>query len=363
MAFSRRRTRSVRVGSVTIGGEAPISVQSMTNTNPHDADATLRQIEALTAAGCEIVRMTVPDEEAVQTLRSIRARTTVPLVADIHFDYRLALGAIDAGVDKVRINPGNIGDRRRVAEVAAAAATRGIPIRIGVNAGSLEKGLLEKYGGPTAEALSESALGQARLLEELGFGDIVISAKTSGVARTIDTYRLIAQACDYPLHIGVTESGTAWTGSIRSAVGMGVLLAGGIGDTMRVSLAGDPVPEVRTAFDILKALEIRQLGPVVIACPTCGRTRIDIERLAREVEIMVQGVREPLHLAVMGCAVNGPGEAREADLGIAGGLNEGLIFRKGRILGKVPADELLSVFKQELDNLLAEIRSGEKVQA
>lgn len=350
----RRSSRMVKVGKVAIGGSAPISVQSMTNTDPHDLAATMRQVQDLAGAGCEIVRLAVPDQEAVEVLRELRKKVEVPLVADIHFDYRLALGAIEAGVDKVRVNPGNIGDRDRVAQVAQAAKARGIPVRVGVNSGSLEKRLLEKYGGPTAAALAESALGQARVLEDLGLKDILLSAKASDVLKTIDTYRILAESCHYPLHIGITEAGTPFAGSIRSAAGLGVLLWQGIGDTVRVSLTGDPVPEVRVAYEILKALEIRQHGPTVISCPTCGRTRIDLAALAREVEKVVAAVDKPLRIAVMGCAVNGPGEAREADLGIAGGAGEGLLFRKGQILRKVPADQLLPEFKKELDSLLAE---------
>lgn len=350
----RRKSRAVTVGDIVMGGNAPISVQSMTNTDPHDEAATLRQVSELVDAGCEIVRLTVPDQDAANVLKRIRKRVCVPLVADIHFDYRLALAAIEAGADKIRINPGNIGGRDRVAKVAGAAKERGIAIRVGVNSGSLEKELLEKHGGPTAAALAESALNQAALLEDLGFNAIVLSAKASDVRKTIETYSILAGSCDYPLHIGVTEAGTPYTGTVRSAVGLGVLLWQGIGDTLRVSLSGDPVPEVRAAYEILKTLAIRQHGPTVIACPTCGRTKIDLAALARGVESMVGSIERPLRIAVMGCAVNGPGEAREADLGIAGGAGEGLIFRKGRIIRKVPEDQLLGEFKKELDCLLAE---------
>lgn len=352
----RRATRPVKVGSLTIGGNAPVSVQSMLNVNPHDEQAVRNQLRALAAAGCEIARLTVPDQQAVDVLAAVLKDAPIPLVADIHFDYRLAIAAMEAGVHKVRINPGNIGSIERIAEVAAAARERQVPIRIGVNAGSLERSLLEKYQGPTAAALAESALSQAAVLEGLGHNAIVLSAKASDVPTTIETYRILAQKCNYPLHIGVTEAGTLLTGSIRTAVGLGILLWQGIGDTLRVSLTGDPVPEIKAGFDILKALDLRKKGPVVIACPTCGRTRIDLPKLAAEIEKIAADIDEPLKIAVMGCAVNGPGEAREADLGIAGGNEEGLIFRQGRILKKVPAADLLSVFKQELTDLVAEIR-------
>ena len=355
----RRATRTVKVGSLAIGGGTPISVQSMLNVNPHDEQAVRSQLRELVDAGCEIARLTVPDQQAADVLAAVLKDTPIPLVADIHFDYRLAIAAIEAGVHKVRINPGNIGSRQRVAAVVAAASERQVPIRIGVNSGSLERSLLEKYKGPTAAALAESALSQAAILEELGHSAIVLSAKASDVPTTIETYRILAQNCDYPLHIGVTEAGTLLTGSIRTAVGLGILLWQGIGDTLRVSLTGDPVPEVKAGFDILKALDLRKKGPVIISCPTCGRTRIDLPKLTAEIEKITAHIDVPLHIAVMGCAVNGPGEAREADLGIASGNEEGLIFRQGRILKKVPAKDLLSVFKQELADLVAEIRKKE----
>jgi len=359
--MSRRATRAVKVGNLAIGGGAPISVQSMLNANPHDEQAVRSQLRALVNAGCEIARLTVPDEQAAAVLAAILKDTPIPLVADIHFNFRLAIAALEAGVHKVRINPGNIGSLARVAEVVAAARERQVPIRIGVNAGSLERSLLEKHQGPTAAALAESALGQATVLEGLGHSAIVLSAKASDVPTTIETYRILAQNCDYPLHIGVTEAGTLLTGSIRTAVGLGILLWQGIGDTLRVSLTGDPVPEVKAGFDILKALDLRKKGPVIISCPTCGRTRIDLPKLAVEIEKMAADIDEPLKIAVMGCAVNGPGEAREADLGIASGNEEGLIFRQGRILKKVAAKDLLSVFKQELTDLVAEIRKGKQI--
>lgn len=325
-------------------------VQSMTNTDPHDAAATLAQIGRLAEAGCEIVRVTVPDGEAVEVLRTVVARSPLPVVADIHFDYRLALGAMEAGVQKVRVNPGNIGGPERVAEVARVAKTRGIPIRIGVNAGSLHPQIRERHGGATPEALVESAAEEVALLEAVGFEDIVLSLKASNVVTTIESYRLAAERFPYPLHLGVTEAGPPGRGTIRSAVGIGTLLAEGIGDTVRVSLTGDPVTEVEVAYELLKALDLRQRGPVIISCPTCGRCRIDLGRIVAAVEAGVRGIKEPLRIAVMGCAVNGPGEAREADFGIAGGRGEGLLFRRGEIVRKIPEDALVGALLEELQN-------------
>jgi len=337
----RHRTRKVRIGDVVIGGEELPVVQSMTNTDTRNAGATLEQIHHAAAAGARIMRVAVPDTEAVEALPSITEDSPVPVVADIHFDYRLAVGSITAGVAKLRINPGNIGGPERLRTVVHAAADHGVPIRVGVNAGSLEKGLLNKYGRPCAEALCESALNHAEQLEALGFSDIVLSLKGSDVPMTVAAYRRVAELCDYPLHIGVTEAGTRWTGAIRSSVGLGILLALGIGDTLRVSLAADPVDEVTAAYRILESLGMGRHGPTVIACPTCGRTEIDVIGLAEAVESRLRFRSEPFTVAVMGCAVNGPGEAAEADLGIAGGKGDALLFRKGRIVRKVDGSEIL----------------------
>ena len=325
-------------------------IQSMTNTKPSDIDGTLAQIDRLTQAGCRIVRIAVPDQNAVASFKVVRSQTDVPLVADIHFDYRLAIAAIEAGADKIRINPGNIGSPERVKMVIDAAKSAGVPVRIGVNSGSLEKRLLEKYGGPEPEALVESALGYITTMEKLEFEDIILSIKASDVLTTIKACRLLSQSTVVPLHIGITESGTFRSGSIRSAVGIGTLLAEGIGDTIRVSLAGDPVKEIGVAKEILISLGLAQ-GPVVIACPTCGRTQIDLESLAAQVEEIVSGIEKPLKVAVMGCVVNGPGEARDADIGIAGGKGEGLIFVKGKPAIKVPESKLLDTFKEYLSQL------------
>ncbi|MFO7765431.1 MAG: flavodoxin-dependent (E)-4-hydroxy-3-methylbut-2-enyl-diphosphate synthase [Pelovirga sp.] len=348
----RRRSRQITLGGLAVGGNAPISVQSMCTTDTRDVAATLQQIAALEQAGCEIVRCAVPDQEAARALKPIRQGCRIPLIADIHFDYRLALAAVAAGVDGLRINPGNIGERWQVTEVVRACQERQIPIRIGVNAGSLEKELLRKHGHSSAAAMVESALRHIRLLEEEQFNQIKVSLKASDIPRTVAAYRLLAEQVDYPLHIGVTEAGTSWSGTIKSAIGLGVLLAEGIGDTLRVSLTGDPVTEVRVGWEILKSLELRQRGPVFISCPTCGRCRIDLIGIAREVEERLQDLPLPLKIAVMGCAVNGPGEAREADLGIAGGNEEGILFRRGALLRKVPqaklADALVKAAWQEV---------------
>lgn len=352
----RKRTAPVRIGRVTVGGNAPVAVQSMTNTKTSDVAATVAQIGRLTAAGCDIVRLAVPDMAAAEALAAIkeRARAT-PLVADIHFDYRLALAALERGVDGLRLNPGNIGDPEQVAAVVRAAKKRRVPIRIGVNAGSLDKALLAKHGGhATPAALVESALGHVRILENLDFYDIKISLKAHDVPLTIAAYRQMSAVVDYPLHLGITEAGTVNTGIIRSAVGIGALLAEGIGDTIRVSLTGDPAEEVRVAFEILKALGLREYGPTLVSCPTCGRTEIDLEAIARAVEDKLKTVKKPLKVAVMGCVVNGPGEAREADIGVAGGKEQGLIFRKGEILRKVPEDQLIAALFAEIDKLVEE---------
>ena len=335
------KTRQIQVGNLTVGGGAPVSVQSMCNTDTRDVAATLKQIFDLTDAGCEIVRCAVPDHAAAEALGAIRIDCSIPLIADIHFDHKLALVAIEAGVDGLRINPGNIGDHNKVREVVAACAERAVPIRIGVNAGSLEKELLRKYGHPSAEAMVESALGHIRILEELNYDKIKVSLKSSDVRRTVSAYQLLAGQVDYPLHVGITEAGTTWAGTIKSAVGLGALLIDGIGDTLRVSLTGDPVEEVKVGWEILKSLGLREKGPEFVSCPTCGRCEIDMIPIAEEVERQLQDLPKKLTVAVMGCVVNGPGEAREADVGIAGGRGEGLLFRKGEIVGKVPQDKMV----------------------
>ena len=334
-------TRQIFVGGVPIGGGAPVTIQSMTNTRTDDVAATVAQIRRLAAAGCQIVRVAVPDLAAAKAVGAIKEQIDIPLVVDIHFDYKLALECVAAGCDKVRINPGNIGGEDRVRQVADACRQKGIPIRIGVNGGSLEKPILAKYGGVTPEALVESAFGHIRLLEKFDFTDICVSLKSSSVPVTMAAYRLMSDKSDYPLHLGVTETGTPRMGILKSAVGIGGLLALGIGDTMRVSLSADPVEEVYAARDILKAAGVRKDGPELVACPTCGRTRIDLIGLANEVEERLKSVDKPITVAVMGCAVNGPGEASAADVGIAGGVGEGLLFRKGEIVKKVPQEALV----------------------
>ncbi len=335
------KTRQIQVGQLAVGGGAPVSVQSMCNTDTRDVLVTLQQISDLVAAGCEIVRCAVPDAAAAVALGAIRKDCPIPLIADIHFDHKLALAAIEAGVDGLRINPGNIGGRNKVREVVTACAERQVPIRIGVNSGSLEKELLRKYGHPTAEAMVESALGHIRLLEDLNYDLIKVSLKSSDVRRTVTAYRRLAEQVDYPLHVGITEAGTTWAGTIKSAVGLGALLIDGIGDTLRVSLTGDPVEEVKVGWEILKSLGLREKGPEFVSCPTCGRCEIDLISVAEEVERQLHDLPKKLTVAVMGCVVNGPGEAREADVGIAGGQGEGLLFRKGKIVGKVPQDKMV----------------------
>ena len=334
-------TKQIMVGGVPIGGGAPVTIQSMTNTRTDDVEATLHQIRTLAAAGCEIIRVAVPDMAAAKAVGKIKEGSPIPVVVDIHFDYKLALEAIAAGADKVRINPGNIGGADHVKAVAQACAQRGVPIRIGVNGGSLEKPLLAKYGGVCPEAMVESAFGHIRLLNQFDFDDICVSLKSSSVPMTMKAYQLISQASDYPLHIGVTEAGTARMGTLKSAVGIGGLLALGIGDTMRVSLSADPVEEVYAAKEILKAAGVRREGAELVSCPTCGRTRIDLIALANEVEERLKTVDKPITVAVMGCVVNGPGEASAADCGIAGGVGEGLLFKKGQIVKKVPQEQLV----------------------
>lgn len=342
------KTREISIGDVTIGGGNPVAVQSMTNTKTEDAGATAAQIYRLEQAGCDIVRVAVPTMEAAEAIAQIKRQVSVPVVADIHFDYRLAIAAVTHGADKIRINPGNIGSRERIQAVVDKCRERDIPIRVGVNSGSLEKHLLEKYGGVTPEALVESALDQVHIIEEMGYENLVISIKSSDVLQGIRAHELIAAKTDYPLHVGITESGTVMAGSIKSAVGIGNILYQGIGDTIRVSLTGDPVEEVRAANLILKSLGLKKGGISVVSCPTCGRTQIDLIGLATRVEEMVQDFDLDIKVAVMGCVVNGPGEAREADLGIAGGIGEGLLIRKGEVIRKVPEDELLEALRQEL---------------
>ena len=344
----RRPAKETAIGEVRIGGSHPIAVQSMTNTKTEDVEATVAQIERLTEAGCDIVRCAVPTEEAARAISHIKARIRIPLVADIHFDYRLAILAIENGADKIRINPGNIGEKERVRQVVEAAKARQIPIRVGVNSGSLEKQLLQKYGGVMAEALVESALAQAAAIEEMDYDNLVISIKSTDVPMSIEAHRRIADQCSYPLHVGITESGTVYSGTIKSAVGIGATLSSGIGDTIRVSLTGDPVEEIKAGKQILKSLGMGH-GIEVVSCPTCGRTQIDLIALAKQVEQMVlEFPNLDLKVAVMGCVVNGPGEAKEADLGIAGGIGEGLLIKKGEILKKLPEAQLLSALREEL---------------
>jgi len=347
----KKPTRQIRIGSVPVGGDAPCSVQSMCSTDTRDVSATLTQIAGLAAAGCEIIRCAVPDMDAAVALGKIKHESPIPVIADIHFDYRLALQVLEGGIDGLRLNPGNIGDKWKVAEVVKAAAERRVPIRIGVNAGSLEKELLERFGHPTAEAMVESALGHVRILEDLGYREIKISLKASDVMKTVSAYRLLSERVEYPLHIGITEAGTTFSGTIKSSVGLGILLADGIGDTMRVSLTGDPLDEVRVGYEILKSLGLRQRGVNFVSCPTCGRCQINLIKVAEEVERRLQGVDKRITVAVMGCAVNGPGEAREADVGIAGGKGEGLLFRNGEVVRKVPEDKLADALLEEIDKL------------
>ncbi|MDE6998990.1 MAG: flavodoxin-dependent (E)-4-hydroxy-3-methylbut-2-enyl-diphosphate synthase [Lachnospiraceae bacterium] len=346
----RENTKVVRIGERVIGGGNPILIQSMTNTKTQDVAATAAQIRRLAEAGCDIVRCTVPDMEAARAVAQIKREISIPLVADIHFDYKMAIAAIEHGADKIRINPGNIGSREKVAEVVRAARERSIPIRVGVNSGSLERELVEKYGGVTAEGIVESALDKVRIIEDLDYDNLVISIKSSDVMMCVRAHELLADKTQYPLHVGITEAGTVTSGNIKSAVGLGIILNQGIGDTIRVSLTGDPVEEIKSAKLILRTLGLRKGGIEVVSCPTCGRTNIDLIGLANQVETMVQGYDLDIKVAVMGCAVNGPGEAKEADIGIAGGIGEGLLIKKGEIVRKVPERELLDTLKHELDN-------------
>jgi (E)-4-hydroxy-3-methylbut-2-enyl-diphosphate synthase len=347
----KKLTRQIHIGPVPIGGEAPCSVQSMCSTDTRDVPATIAQINELAEVGCEIVRCAVPDLDAALALAQIKLMSPIPVVADIHFDYKLALNVLEGGIDGLRLNPGNIGEKWKVAEIVASASERKVPIRIGVNAGSLEKELLQRYGHPSAEAMVESAMGHIHILEDLNYQEIKISLKASDVMKTVAAYRLFSEQSDYPLHIGITEAGTLFSGTIKSSVGLGILLADGIGDTMRVSLTGAPKDEVRVGYDILKAVGLRQRGVNFVSCPTCGRCQIDLIRVAEDVEKRLQGIDLQITVAVMGCAVNGPGEAREADVGIAGGKGEGLVFRHGEIVRKVPEDKLADALMEEIARL------------
>lgn len=344
----RENTRKVWIGNVCIGGGSQVAIQSMTNTRTEDVEATADQILALERAGCEIIRCAVPTMEAATALRQIKERIHIPLVADIHFDYQLAIAAIENGADKIRINPGNIGDESRVRAVVDKAKEYQVPIRVGVNSGSLEKHLVEKYGGVTAEGLVESALDKVHMIENMGYDDLVVSIKSSDVMMCVKAHELIAKVCPYPLHVGITESGTLLAGNIKSSIGLGLILNQGIGDTIRVSLTGDPVEEIKSAKLILKTLGLRKGGIEVVSCPTCGRTKIDLIGLANQVEAMAADIPLDLKVAVMGCVVNGPGEAKEADIGIAGGIGEGLLIKKGKIIKKVKEEELLETLRQEL---------------
>ena len=346
----RDNTKVIQIGNRFIGGGNPILIQSMTNTPTEDVAATVRQIHALEAAGCEIIRSTVPTIEAAKALAVIKKEISIPLVADIHFDYKLAIAAIENGADKIRINPGNIGGRNNLCEVVAAARKKNIPIRVGVNSGSLEKELVEKYHGVTAEGICESALDKVHMIEDAGYDNMVVSIKSSDVMMCVKAHEMLAPKCVYPLHVGITESGTVKSGSIKSSIGLGIILNEGIGDTIRVSLTGDPVEEIVSAKLILRTLGLRKGGIEVVSCPTCGRTKIDLISLANAVEAMVSGYDLDIKVAVMGCVVNGPGEAKEADIGVAGGIGEGLIIKKGEIIKKVPESELLGALKYELDN-------------
>lgn len=346
----RVKTKEIKIGKVVIGGNHPVAIQSMTNTKTEDVEATVAQIQRLETAGCEIVRCAVPTMEAAKAIGKIKKRIQIPLVADIHFDYRLAIAAIENGADKIRINPGNIGSRQKVQAVVDRAKERRIPIRVGVNSGSLEREILERNGGVTADGIVESAMDKVHMIEDMGYDNLVVSIKSSDVLMCVKAHEQIAEQCRYPLHVGITESGTLYSGNIKSSVGLGIILYEGIGNTIRVSLTGDPVEEVKTAKLILKTLGLRKGGIEVVSCPTCGRTRIDLIGLAGQVERMVSDIPLDIKVAVMGCAVNGPGEAREADIGIAGGIGEGVLIKKGKIIKKVKEEELLPTLRQELLN-------------
>jgi (E)-4-hydroxy-3-methylbut-2-enyl-diphosphate synthase len=354
MGIRRKETRKIYVGNVAVGGDAPVVVQSMCNTDTRDIHASLQQINRLAEVGCELIRLAVLDDKAVEALKTIKEEAPIPLIADIHFDHRLALGALKAGVDGLRINPGNIGGEKAVTKVVQAAAERRVPIRIGVNSGSLDKDLHQRYGGATAEAMVESALRQIKLLESLQFYEIKISLKSSDVFTMVESYRLLAHKVSYPLHLGVTEAGTLISGTAKSAIGIGLLLAEGIGDTIRVSLTSDPIDEIKAAYEILRALKLRERGVEVISCPTCGRCEIDLIDLTHEVEKRLLRVKTPLKVAIMGCVVNGPGEAKEADVGIAGGRGQGILFKKGEIVEKLPEEELMPRLLKEISLMVGE---------
>jgi (E)-4-hydroxy-3-methylbut-2-enyl-diphosphate synthase len=353
----KRKSRQIFVGDIPIGGDAPVAVQSMTNTDTRDIPSTIKQIRQLHEAGCEIVRLAVPDMESVKAFQKIKAETDPPLIADIHFDYRLAIAAIKAGADGLRINPGNIGSRDRVVKIISEAGERGIPIRIGVNTGSLPKKILKRYGHPTPEAMVDSALEYIRLFEDRDYYNIKISLKSSNVLNTIEAYRLLSQKVDYPFHLGVTEAGTLISGTVKNAIGIGILLFEGIGDTIRVSLSRDPVDEVKAAYEILRALDLRHHGPEIISCPTCGRCEIDLLRIVETVEKEIQGIRSSPKVAIMGCVVNGPGEAREADIGVAGGRGQGVLFKKGEVVKKVPEEDLVEVLIREVKKLDSDLNT------
>jgi (E)-4-hydroxy-3-methylbut-2-enyl-diphosphate synthase len=351
---NRRKTRQIKIGDVPIGGDAPVSVQSMTNTDTRMVGETVDQIHRLEAAGCELIRVAVIDMEAAAAIQSIREQINIPLIADIHFDHRLAVASMENGAQAIRINPGNIGSAKKLARVVDAAKVHEVPIRVGVNSGSLEKDLLKKHGHPTPAALTESALRNVELLEKQGFYDIKISIKSSDTLTTVEAYQLLSSRCDYPFHLGVTEAGGLIAGTVKSSVALGILLYGGIGDTFRISLTRDPVEEIRVGYELLRALNIRHRGPELISCPTCGRCQVNLFNLADEVEHHIQTMKTPLKIAVMGCVVNGPGEAKEADIGVAGGKGVGIIFKKGKLYKKVAEDELLEVFLNELDSMAEE---------
>ncbi|SCY54033.1 flavodoxin-dependent (E)-4-hydroxy-3-methylbut-2-enyl-diphosphate synthase [Desulfoluna spongiiphila] len=346
---TRKKTRTLRVGGVPVGGDAPISVQSMTNTRTEDVAATVAQIHRLEEVGCEIVRVAVPGMEAAEAIAAIKKEITIPLIADIHFDHRLAIAAAEHGADALRINPGNIGSREKVIKVVSCAKERGLPIRIGVNAGSLSQEILDRFDGVTPEAMVASAMENIRILEELDFFDIKISLKASDVTRTVEAYRLLSGQVDYPLHVGVTEAGSLFPGVVKSSIGIGMLLAEGIGDTIRVSLTRDPVEEIRVGQEILKSLELRRFGPEIVSCPTCGRCNIDLFSIVEQVEQALLGRKTPVKIAIMGCVVNGPGEAREADIGVAGGHGIGILFEKGKVVKKFPEDQLVEVLLAAID--------------
>jgi len=347
----RRKSRQIFVGDIPIGGEAPIAVQSMTNTYTRDIPSTISQIRQLNEAGCEIVRLAVPDMESADAFKKIKAEVNPPLIADIHFDYRLAIAAVNAGADGLRINPGNIGGRDKVKKIIHKARERGIPIRIGVNTGSLPKKILGRYGHPTPEAMMDSALEYIRLFEDMDYCNIKISLKSSNVLNTIEAYRLLSKKVDYPFHLGVTEAGTLISGTVKNSIAMGILLFEGIGDTIRVSLSRDPVDEVKAAYEILRALDLRHRGPEIISCPTCGRCEIDLFHIVERVEREIQGIRSSPRVAIMGCVVNGPGEAREADIGVAGGRGQGVLFKKGEVVKKLPEEDLAEVLIREVKKL------------